>query len=240
MIRGISPNNYGSRVLSRTAAICYNHRMDNKTQKNRWTKMKKIAVIEDDELLNQALVITLKKEGYQVTTGKSCRYGIALLQDNPDLMLVDINLPDGNGISICREAEHFGKTPVLFLTARDEERDMLEAFDAGCDDYVVKPFQMPVLKKRIEAILRRSGGEEDLFLFRGLRVDWKKKLLVRNRGQVLTKETILERIWDIDGQFVVENTVSVTVNRLRKKIEPDKSSPIYIKNVFGLGYTFGD
>ncbi len=137
---------------------------------------------------------------------------------------------------------------------------MLEAFDAGCDDYVVKPFQMPVLKKRIEAILRRSGGEEDLFLFRGLRVDWKKKqvfcqeqqvsltakeyslleLLVRNRGQVLTKETILERIWDIDGQFVVENTVSVTVNRLRKKIEPDKSSPIYIKNVFGLGYTFGD
>ena len=222
--------------------------------------MKKIAVIEDDELLNQALVITLKKEGYQVTTGKSCRDAIALLQDNPDLMLVDINLPDGNGISICREAEHFGKTPVLFLTARDEERDMLEAFDAGCDDYVVKPFQMPVLKKRIEAILRRSGGEEDIFLFRGLRVDWKKKqvfcqeqqvsltakeyslleLLVRNRGQVLTKETILERIWDIDGQFVVENTVSVTVNRLRKKIEPDKSSPIYIKNVFGLGYTFGD
>ena len=104
--------------------------------------MKKIAVIEDDELLNKALVITLEKEGYQVTAGKSCRDGIGLLQDNPDLMLVDINLPDGNGISICREAERFSKIPVLFLTARDEERDMLEAFEAGCDDYVVKPFQM--------------------------------------------------------------------------------------------------
>ena len=80
--------------------------------------MKKIAVIEDDELLNKALVITLEKEGYQVTAGKSCRDGIALLQNNPDLMLVDINLPDGNGISICREAERFSKIPVLFLTAR--------------------------------------------------------------------------------------------------------------------------
>ena len=119
---------------------------------------------------------------------------------------------------------------------------MLEAFEAGCDDYVVKPFQMNVLKKRIEAILRRSGGEKDVFLYRGLKIDWKKKqvfyqeqrvsltakeyslleLLVQNRGQVLTKETILERIWDIDGLFVVENTVSVTINRLRKKIEPDK------------------
>ena len=220
--------------------------------------MKKIAVIEDDELLNQALVITLEKEGYQVTAGKSCREGIALLQDGPDLMLVDINLPDGNGIAVCREAERFGKIPVLFLTARDEEQDMLEAFEAGCDDYVVKPFQMNVLKKRIEAILRRSGG--DVFLYRGLKIDWKKKrvfyqeqrvsltakeyslleLLVQNRGQVLTKEIILERIWDIDGLFVVENTVSVTINRLRKKIEPDNSHPIFVKNVFGLGYTFGD
>lgn len=222
--------------------------------------MKKIAVIEDDELLNQALVITLEKEGYQVTAGKSCREGIALLQDGPDLMLVDINLPDGNGIAVCREAERFGKIPVLFLTARDEEQDMLEAFEAGCDDYVVKPFQMNVLKKRIEAILRRNGGEEDVFLYRGLKTDWKKKrvfyqekrvsltakeyslleLLVQNRGQVLTKEIILERIWDIDGLFVVENTVSVTINRLRKKIEPDNSHPIFVKNVFGLGYTFGD
>lgn len=143
--------------------------------------MKKIAVIEDDELLNKALVITLEKEGYQVTAGKSCRDGIALLQDNPDLMLVDINLPDGNGISICREAERFSKIPVLFLTARDEERDMLEAFEAGCDDYVVKPFQMSVLKKRIEAILRRSGGEEDSFLFRGLRINWKNGTIRFNK-----------------------------------------------------------
>lgn len=146
--------------------------------------MKKIAVIEDDELLNKALVITLEKEGYQVTAGKSCRDGIALLQNNPDLMLVDINLPDGNGISICREAERFSKIPVLFLTARDEERDMLEAFEAGCDDYVVKPFQMSVLKKRIEAILRRSGGEEDSFLFRGLKINWKKKQVFYQERQI--------------------------------------------------------
>lgn len=222
--------------------------------------MKKITVIEDDKLLNQALAIALEKSGYQVSSGFSCREAMTLLKENPDLMLVDINLPDGSGISICRKAEEFGHIPVLFLTARDEEQDMLEAFEAGGDDYVVKPFQMSVLKKRIEAILRRSSKEEDLFLYRELKIDWKKKqvfyqkeqvnlsakefrlmeLLVKNKGQILTKETILERVWDIDGQFVVDNTVSVTVNRLRKKIEPDPAHPVFIKNVFGIGYTFGD
>lgn len=222
--------------------------------------MKKIAVIEDDKLLNQALVMALTKSGYQVKSGFTCQEGRRLIEENPDLIVMDISLPDGDGVSLCREAAEYGKIPVLFLTAKDEERDMLEAFEAGGDDYVVKPFQMSVLKKRIEAILRRSGSEENCFLYRGLEIDWDSKcvsvsgvsikltakeyrlleLLARNKGQVLTKESILENVWDIDGQFVVENTVSVTVNRLRRKIEPDPANPVFVKNVFGLGYTFGD
>ena len=136
---------------------------------------------------------------------------------------------------------------------------MLAAFDIGADDYVVKPFSMKVLLKRIEAVLKRNGEASPL-TFRELSLDPAKKqvfmkgqeirltakeyqlleYLMRNQGQVLTKENILERIWGISGQFVVDNTVSVTVGRLRKKIEPDARQPDYIKNVFGLGYRIGD
>ena len=136
---------------------------------------------------------------------------------------------------------------------------MLAAFDTGADDYVVKPFSMKVLLKRIEAVLKRNNEKErlsyrELLLFpagkqvfvegREIRLTAKEyqllEYLKKNQGQVLTKENILERIWGISGQFVVDNTVSVTVGRLRKKIEPDARQPDYIKNVFGLGYRIGD
>lgn len=141
-----------------------------------------------------------------------------------------------------------------FLTARDEETDMLTAFDTGADDYVVKPFSMKVLLKRIEAVIGRNNrekqlacGEIILFLIRSKYTRTKGNYPYSQRisvtgisdvqsGNVLTKENILEYVWGLDGQFVVDNTVSVTINRLRKKIETDAGSPIYLKNVFGLGY----
>lgn len=218
-----------------------------------------IGIIEDDRLLNQALKLTLEKAGYETMTAHTKKEALSLLGKGEELLLVDIGLPDGDGISLYQELRGRQKTPAIFLTARDEERDMLAAFDIGADDYVVKPFSMKVLLKRIKAVLKRNGEASPL-TFRELSLYPAKKqvfmkgqeirltakeyqlleYLMLNQGQVLTKENILERIWGISGQFVVDNTVSVTVGRLRKKIEPDARQPDYIKNVFGLGYRIGD
>lgn len=222
--------------------------------------MTKIAVIEDDVLLNRALAIYLQKEGYEVLQGFSCREGLELIRQNPNLILLDRMLPDGDGINLCRQEANVRKMPVLFLTARDEENDMIDAFDAGCEDYVVKPFSMDVLKRRIAVVLRRNLHSQDVFVYRDLVIDFAKKSVIcgespvrltakeyrlleymaKNSGQVLTKEILLEKLWDAEGKFVEENTLFVTINRLRKKIEPDVSHPEYIKNIFGMGYLFGD
>lgn len=223
-----------------------------------------IGIIEDDLLLNQALHIALKNAGYRTSCAYTKKEALTLLGDSESLLLIDVGLPDGDGISLYRElmSQNRHRIPAIFLTARDEERDMLAAFDTGADDYVVKPFSMKVLLKRIGAVLRRSGEQtEERMLFVNdlvLYPDRKQVLLkgqeltltakeyqlleylMINQGQVLTKENILEHVWGLEGQFVVDNTVSVTINRLRKKIEPDTRQPVYIKNVFGLGYRIGD
>lgn len=221
--------------------------------------METIGILEDDVLLAQALSIALQKEGYQTIIAKNCQEGMRLLDQNPNLLLIDINLSDGDGISFCCNMRKYQEIPAIFLTGRDEEEDMLGAFTAGADDYVVKPFPMRVLVKRIKAVLYRCGEHKEIFLYKGLEIAFGSKrvtcngkeialtvkeyrlleYLVRNKGRLLSKSQILEQVWDLDGAFVGENTVSVTVNRLRKKIEPDVSDPIYIKNVFGQGYLFG-
>ncbi|MCI9340214.1 MAG: response regulator transcription factor [Dorea sp.] len=219
----------------------------------------KIGIIEDDRLLNQAIALALRKAGYETVCAHTRREALALMGNEEELILLDIGLPDGNGISLYQELGGRREIPAIFLTARDEERDMLAAFDTGADDYVVKPFSMKVLLKRIEAVLKRNGGTErlsyrELILYparkqvfmagQEIRLTAKEyqllEYLMKNQGQVLTKENILEQVWGLDGQFVVDNTVSVTINRLRKKIEPDAGQPAYIKNVFGLGYRIGD
>ncbi len=218
-----------------------------------------IGIIEDDKLLNQALRLVLQKAGYRITCAHTRQEALSLMGREEDLLLVDIGLPDGNGISLYQELKGRREIPAIFLTARDEEQDMLAAFDTGADDYVVKPFSMKVLLKRIEAVLKRNNEKErisyrELLLFpagkqvfvegREIRLTAKEyqllEYLMENQGQVLTKEMILEKIWGLEGQFVVDNTVSVTINRLRKKLEPDAGQSSYIKNVFGLGYRIGD
>ena len=154
----------------------------------------------------------------------------------------------------------FSQIGIIMLTARGEDVDRILGLELGADDYLVKPFPMPVLLKHVEAILRRTSGEEEGILYRGLRIQPERKqvlregkeirlsareyalleLLARNRGKVVTKPMILEQVWDAGGSFVEENTVNVTLNRLKKKIEPDPANPVYIRNVFGLGYTFGE
>lgn len=222
-----------------------------------------IGIIEDDRLLNQALEIALREAGYDTVSIHSKKEAFTLLDGREDLLLIDIGLPDGDGVRLYQELQKKWKqkqmVPAVFLTARDEERDMLAAFDVGAEDYVVKPFSMRVLLKRIEVVLRRNREEsvlacrdltlyperKQVFLFgEEVCLTAKEYLLLEcfmsNQGQVLTIDNLLEKIWGLDGEFVSENTVSVTIGRLRKKIEPDPGRPVYIRNVFGLGYRMGE
>lgn len=225
----------------------------------------RIGIIEDDRLLNQALEIALRDAGYDTVCACTKQEALSKLDGKEDLLLIDIGLPDGDGIRLYqrlrRESGELQKksTPAVFLTARDEERDMLAAFDLGAEDYVVKPFSMKVLLKRIEVVLRRNSEGSILVcrdlelypgrkqvLFGGNEVSLTAKeyqlleYFMRNQGQVLTMDNLLQAVWGLDGEFVSENTVSVTIRRLRKKIEPDMSRPVYIRNVFGLGYRMGE
>lgn len=225
----------------------------------------RIGIIEDDRLLNQALEIALRDAGYDTVCACTKQEALSKLDGKEDLLLIDIGLPDGDGIRLYqrlrRESGELQKksTPAVFLTARDEERDMLAAFDLGAEDYVVKPFSMKVLLKRIEVVLRRNS-EGSILVCRDLELyPGRKQVLLggneisltakeyrlleyfmRNQGQVLTMDNLLQAVWGLDGEFVSENTVSVTIRRLRKKIEPDMSRPVYIRNVFGLGYRMGE
>ena len=214
-----------------------------------------IGIIEDDRLLSRSLKVVLEKEGYRTLQVYTKKDAGQILQGTEELLLVDIGLPDGNGMELYHTLmkKWNRKIPAIFLTARDEEQEMLKA-----EDYVVKPFSMKVLLKRIEVAFRRNRGEDageqilkcrDLTLYpqRKKAVSGEKEIsltakeyqlleyLMKNQGQVLTKENILEHVWGIDGQYAVDNSVSVLVGRLRKKIEAVGEQP-YIQNVFGLGY----
>lgn len=215
-----------------------------------------IGIIEDDRLLNQALNKLLTDNGYDTFCAHSRKEVLASVNVRPDLWLIDIGLPDGNGLELYCELTAVKKVPAIFLTARDDERDMLQAFDTGADDYVVKPFSMKVLLKRIEVVLKRQkdgsmltcgditlypekkkvfSGNEELFLT--AKEYQLLMLFMSNQDQVLTRENILDQVWGIDGAFVEENTVSVAISRLKKKLGGEQ---LHIKNVFGLGYRMGE
>lgn len=221
----------------------------------------KVMIVEDDVSLNRALCKAFANDGYEAKGAASIREALDILDNGTALMIIDIGLPDGDGFSLCRQVRESGEIPVIFLTAQDEEADMLRAFDCGADDYLVKPFPMAVLLRHAQAVLRRSGeGGAKVFCYEDLSIDFERKqvtsrgkainltnkeyglleLLARNRKKVITKQMMLEQIWDEQGSYVEDNTVNVTLSRLRKKIEPDPANPVYIKNVFGLGYTFGE
>ena len=219
--------------------------------------MIKVGLIEDDRLLNESLALLLEKEGYQIYKGYSVADGLKLLNNGLDLLILDVTLPDGLGFSIMERAK---AVPVIFLTARDEEADMIRAYERGCEDYIVKPFSAEILKHRIQVVLRRNASDGDVLEYQGLRIDYAKKTVYagqeklkltsreyklleymsRNMGQILSKEMILGKVWDIDGNFVGDNTVSVTINRLKKKLGKTAEGMEYIRNVFGMGYVFGE
>ena len=219
-----------------------------------------IFLIEDDEALAEGISFMLEKEGYETERFSACSDSRrALEQTQPDLILLDWNLPDGDGLMLCREISEKWKIPILMITARDMEIDQVMCLESGADDYIAKPFSLAVLKARIVALLRRQGGQSEKAgqLISGqIRVDnkemraWKEdeeldlslteyrilKYFLENRNQVLLKEQILSHVWDNGGKFVEENTLMVNIRRLRTKVEKDASHPEYIKTVHGMGY----
>lgn len=224
--------------------------------------MYSILIVEDDIIINGGIRLFLEKQGYRVGSACSLKEAREELKNAYNLVLLDINLPDGSGLELCREIREKGsQTFIIFLTSNDTEENMIEGFQYGCDDYIAKPFSIELLGQRIKAVLRRGGEQEgDIFTYKGLSVDFHKmtvmkegipiklsatefKLLVyliKNKGQVLTRTVLLEKIWDCDMNFVDENTLSVHIRRLRQKLETDPKNPQYILTVFGIGYTFGE
>ncbi|MDO5784753.1 MAG: response regulator transcription factor [Eubacteriales bacterium] len=218
--------------------------------------MQKILVVEDDWELNRGITYALEKEQYTVYCAHCLREAEALyLAEQPELVLLDVNLPDGEGFSFCEWMRDKPKAAVLFLTARDLEEDVLKGYELGAEDYVTKPFSMKILLKRIAVIGKRNEEPNDRVFDDGfLYIDFDQakasvdgreqsftptelRLLyafLSHAGQLLTYEVLLERLWDSGGQFVDKHALAVNVNRLRKKIEDNDHK--YISNVYGMGY----
>lgn len=220
--------------------------------------MSRILIIEDDMDLQEGIAYFLEKDGYEVLTAGTKRAGMETIRKALcDLILLDCNLPDGSGFDLCTEAKEYGDVPILMLTARDTEMDEVKALEMGVADYMSKPFSIAVLKARIKKILQGrkpenrlvSGGitlEKDACKvykngeeIRCSKVEYQLLMyFMENRGRVLSKEQILAHVWDSQGKFVDENTLSVNIRRLRGKIEDDPKHPALIRTVHGIGYVW--
>ena len=218
----------------------------------------RILVVEDDRLLNNTLCYNLSVSGYAVDSAMTMAEAVRFFETQDyDLIVLDVNLPDGNGFDFCKQIkERRPDTAVIFLTANDMESDMLKGFELGADDYVTKPFPISVFRKKVSVLLGRiqkqTGG--DRYTNGTLSINFSEltaelsgspitftpleyrllKVLVRNPKIVLTRQVLLEKLWDVDENFVDEHTLTVTISRIRSKIEVDGLQ--YIKTVYGMGY----
>lgn len=222
-----------------------------------------VFVVEDDDIISEGLKISLEAEGYRVLTASTQADAMELLRKKAEfhVCLLDVMLPDGNGYEICKEIRKTSDVPVLFLTACDDEVHTVLALEQGADDYIAKPFRIRELLARMKAVLRRCGkgdasdngvkpvmvGENRVEIESGkvyrngeeiilTAMEYKLLLIfLKNRGQILTRQQILNNIWDEGGDFVNDNTLSVYVKRLRKKLD-DAEDGSLIQTVRGLGY----
>ena len=223
--------------------------------------MKHIFLLEDDETLGRGIAMALT--GPEVTV--VCRPSLAeareaLAEYRFDLLILDVNLPDGSGLTLLRQVRAEGDaTPVILLTANDLELDEVTGLEAGADDYITKPFSLAVLRARVNAQLRRGASSlspslsAGPFAFDFDRMDFRRdgkpvelskteqkllRVLLENRGHAVPRATLVDRVWTDGADFVEENALSVTVKRLRSKLETDPSKPEYLKTVYGIGYTW--
>ncbi len=226
--------------------------------------MLSILFVEDDDTIAMGVEYSLKQDGFQVSLVHCLDEARELLKRQPfDLVLLDLGLPDGSGYTLCKEVRAAGDTPIIILSARDEEASVVLGLDLGADDYITKPFRLRELTSRMKAVLRRRRPVEvgdntltcgDVTVFtqqvkvykNGREVlltalEYRLLLtLILNQGRVLTRSQILGSIWDVDEDFVDDNTLTVYIKRLREKLENDPQNPALIKTVRGLGYQAGD
>ena len=215
--------------------------------------MKQILLLEDDENLNRGISLKLSREGYRVFSALTLTEARALFdKENIDLVICDITLPDGNGLDFGKAVREKSNSVLIYLTAMDQEIDIVNGYDTGADDYITKPFSVNILTSKVNAFMRRlSNNEEGIYTSGDIEVSVNEMqvkkagavislsktelqllvCLLENAGHILSKEIILEKVWGFDGQFVDDNTVTVNISRLKNKLGTDS-----IENVRGLGY----
>ena len=219
--------------------------------------MKRILLVEDDRLLNEILIFHLKAKGYEVIPS----YNIAsakeyLSKDTFDLIILDINLPDGNGFDLCKMCRNYTTAPIIFLTANDMESDMLRGYELGAEDYITKPFHVSVFLKKIGVLLKNTDKKniEHIYDDGNLVLNFSRRtamlqgknlelttgefdllyLFVINYKIVLTRSLLLEKLWDVNEKYVDENALTMMISRIRSKIETKDKK--YIKTIYGMGY----
>ena len=221
----------------------------------------KLLLVEDDAAIVENLTDFLQEEGFQLNSANGQQAALKLAEEEEfDLAILDISLADGNGYALCSALKHRGDLPVIFLTASGDEYSVVAGLDIGADDYISKPFRPRELVSRIRSVLRRSGKVQSVIKSGDVQVDSVKgtvykagneiflsaleyRLLLvffNNKGITLTRNKLLEEIWDIAGDFVNDNTLTVYIKRLRDKIETNPQEPQIIKTVRGLGYRVGE
>jgi len=249
----------------------------------------RILIVEDDSALSNGVTIGLRSESTEIDQAKSLREAREKIRtDRPDLMILDINLPDGNGLDLLTEVKRGSETKVIVLTANDMETDVVTGLELGADDYIVKPFSLAILRARVNTQLRAAARDSEAatsgetsgagaamsdssaqsrlrddnsgaiiktgrFAFDFDRMEFRRddskielskteqkllRCLLENRGHTVTRDALIDHIWTDGAEYVDENALSVTVKRLRDKLEEDPSKPQYIKTVYGLGYTW--
>lgn len=226
--------------------------------------MPAILFVEDDATIAMGVEYSLKQDGFQISLAYKLDEARDLLKRNPyDLVLLDLGLPDGSGYELCKEIRAAGDTPIIILSARDEETSVVLGLDLGADDYLTKPFRLREMISRMNAVIRRRGPVEasdrtltcgsvtvitqqakvfkngnEVFL---TALEYRLLLaLIANQGRVLTRAQILAQIWNVDEDYVNDNTLTVYIKRLREKLEDDPQNPVLIQTVRGLGYKVGD
>lgn len=221
--------------------------------------MERLLLLEDDLALGEGVRLALQSEDRPVTLCRTLAEARrALAEEGPfALLILDVNLPDGSGLQLLTEEK--GRAPVILLTANDMETDIVAGLELGAEDYITKPFSLAVLRARVNTQLRRGKSdtgsvvEVGEFTFDFARMEYRKagrlvelskteqkllKLLVQNRGTTLSRGDLLDRVWTDGAEYVEENALSVTVKRLRDKLEDTPSKPKYLKTVYGVGYTW--
>lgn len=215
--------------------------------------MKSILIVEDNEAIVKGLKYLLEQENFNVFICKTVEDTMNIIgKQSFDLIVLDITLPDGNGYELCEYIKKYTDIPIIFLTAKDEEQDVVKGLDMGAEDYIIKPFRNKELLSRINNVLRRFNKESNTIIYENIKINLDEKtvyidgtnieltalefkilvLLFSNIGKIVTREQILERIWDIAGNFVNDNTLTVYIKRIRAKL----GKADYIKTIKGIGY----